>query len=125
MSINIAIIIGNLTKTPELKYTQSNKAYTKFTIAVNGYNDHVDYISVVAWDKLAENICKYQTKGSKLAVNGSITTGSYDDNNGVKHYTTDILARNVEFLTPKPIEPTPTPQQQEQRNVDNGQPLPF
>jgi single-strand DNA-binding protein len=125
MSTNIAIIIGNLTKTPELKYTQSNKAYTKFTIAVNGYNDHVDYISVVAWDKLAENICKYQTKGSKLAVNGSITTGSYDDNNGVKHYTTDILARNVEFLTPKPIEPTPTPQQQEQRNVDNGQPLPF
>ena len=125
MSTNFAIIIGNLTKTPELKYTQSNKAYTKFTIAVNGYNDHVDYISVVAWDKLAENICKYQAKGSKLAVNGSITTGSYDDNNGVKHYTTDILARNVEFLTPKPIEPTPTPQQQSQRNNEPESDLPF
>jgi single-strand DNA-binding protein len=99
--MNNVNLIGNLTKKPELRYTKSNKAYTKFTVAVNGYNEHVDFISCVAWEKLAENLCKFQDKGCKLGISGSIQTGSYDNEHGNKVYTTDILARNIEFLTPR------------------------
>ena len=99
--MNSVNLIGNLTKKPELRYTNSNKAYTRFTIAVNGYNDHVDFISVIAWEKLAENLCKFQDKGGKLGIIGSIQTGSYENEHGNKIYTTDILAYNIEFLTPR------------------------
>lgn len=88
---------------PELKYTQSNLAYCKFTLAVNrkyskNGEKQVDFINCVAWRKTAENLAGYMSKGSKIAVEGNIQTVSYTNKNGAKVYTTEVVAENIEFL---------------------------
>lgn len=110
MSTNNWVGIGNLTKDPEVMYRQSdNSAICKFTVAINdGYGDkqHTSYIPVVAFGKTAENCQKYLSKGKKVAVTGRIQTGSYTSNKtGQTVYTTDIIANNVEFLTPANQQP--------------------
>ena len=100
--MNNVSLIGRLTAVPELKYTQSNTAYTRFSIAVDrpvkqGEEKQADFINIVAWSKTAEFICKYFTKGQRIALTGSVRTGSYTDRNGIKHYTFDVWANNVEF----------------------------
>lgn len=100
--INTATILGNLTKKPDVN-TYNGKTCTRFTVAVNsgsGDNKKTNYINVVCWNALAENCGKYLDQGNKVCVTGSIATGSYEKD-GVKHYTFDILANSVEFLTPK------------------------
>lgn len=102
--MNKAFLIGRLTRDPELRYSSSNTAVVNFTIAIDRqYTNRdgqreTDFIRVVAYNKQAENISKYVSKGSLVAVDGRIQTGSYDDKDGKRVYTTDIVADRVQFL---------------------------
>lgn len=105
--MNKAILIGRLTRDPELKYTSSNVAVATFSIAVNrpipnqnGVRE-VDYFNIVAWRKQAENVKKYVFKGSLVSVEGRIQNRNYDDKDGKKVYVTEIVADNVQFLESK------------------------
>ena len=105
--MNRVALIGRLTSKPELKYTPSNIATTKFTVAVNrNYTGadgkrEADFINVVAWKKQAETISKYFDKGSLIAIEGRIQTGSYTDKDGNKRSTTDVVLENLEFVETK------------------------
>ena len=101
--MNSVILIGNLTRDPELRYStgMNQTAICRFTVAVNdGYGDkqRTSFIPVVVFGKQAENCDRYLAKGRKVAVNGRIQTGSYTNKEGAKVYTTDVIANNVEFL---------------------------
>ena len=106
--MNKAILIGRLTRDPELRYTSSNRAVCQFTVAIDrpftnqttGERE-ADFINVVAWDKTGENIGKYMTKGRLIAVEGRIQTRNYDNNEGRKVYVTEVIASNVQFLESK------------------------
>jgi single-strand DNA-binding protein len=110
--MNRVVLIGNLTRDPEMRTTASGLSNTRFTIAVNRpFQDQngergVDFINCVAWRKQAENIAKYCTKGTQVAVEGRIQTGSYDAQDGTKRYTTDIVCDNVTFLNRRNSEST-------------------
>lgn len=105
--MNKVILIGRLTKDPEMRSTMSGVNVTRFTIAVNRtFQDQngerqADFLNCIAWRRQAENIAKYCTKGTQVAVEGRIQTGSYDAQDGTKRYTTDIICDNVTFLSPK------------------------
>ena len=104
--MNNVSLIGRLTADPELKHTQSGKGFTRFTVAVDrhtkqGEEKQADFINIVAWDKTAEFVCKYFTKGQRIALTGTIRTGDYTDKDGKKHYTFDVWANNVEFCESK------------------------
>ena len=99
--MNKVVLIGRLTKDPELRYAAgSGTAVTRFTIAVNRQfkKDEADFINCVAWNKTAETISQYLTKGRQIAVTGSIRTGSYDAQDGTKRYTTDVAVESFEFI---------------------------
>ena len=102
--MNKVILIGRLARDPEMRTTASGTNVTRFTVAVSrpftgqGGDRGTDFISCIAWRRQAENIAKYCTKGSQVAVEGRIQTGSYDGQDGTKRYTTDIVADNVTFL---------------------------
>lgn len=102
--LNRAILIGRLTKDPELKYTPSGKAVTSFTLAVDRTfsgqdgKKEADFINVVTWNKLAETSANYLKKGRLTAVEGRIQIRNYDNNEGKKVYVTEIIADNVRFL---------------------------
>ena len=105
--MNKAILIGRLTRDPELRTTPTGRNVCQFSIAVNrtytnasGERD-ADFINCVVWDKQAENLAKYQKKGNQIAVDGRIQTRNYDDNNGRKVYVTEILVNNISFLDAK------------------------
>lgn len=93
--------IGNLTRSPESRETSTGKAVCNFTIAINGYNDAVDFIPVVVWGTQAKNCAKYLTKGSKVAVVGELKSRSYEDKDGNKRSVLEVVANEIEFLTPK------------------------
>ena len=106
--MNKAILVGRLTKDPELKMTENTKREVcQFTIAVNRpyTNDDgerkADFINCVVWDKLAENLSKYQKKGNQVAVEGRIQTRNYDGKDGKKVYVTEVFVSNVTFLDSK------------------------
>ena len=104
--MNKVLLVGRLTAKPELKYTNSNVPYTRFSVAVDGVptangERRTDFINTIAWRKQAENICQYLNKGSLVSVEGRIQTGSYTDKDGNKRYTTDVAADNVRFLESK------------------------
>ena len=107
MSINKVILTGNLTKNPEVKYTQSGKAVAMFSIAVNegfGDNQKTYYPNVVVWGKTAETVGNNLAKGSKVGVVGKLTTRSYDNSAGQKVYVTEVVADmygGIEFLGSK------------------------
>ena len=102
--MNKAILIGRLTRDPEMRTTASGTTPTSFTVAVTRTytNQHgereADFINCVAWRKQAENIAKYCQKGSQVAVEGRIQTRSYDAQDGTKRYVTEVIADNVTFL---------------------------
>ena len=104
--MNRVELIGRITRDPELRYTSSNIATTRFTLAVNrpfqGQNGEqgTDFINIVVWRKQAENVSKYVSKGSLVAVEGRIQTGSYE-RDGQRVYTTDVVADSVQFLETK------------------------
>lgn len=101
--MNHVILIGNLTRDPELRTTQSGISNCTMTLAVNRMRNkdgvqEADFITVVAWRQLAELCSRYLSKGRKCAVSGSIQTRSYDAQDGSKRYVTEVIADNVEFL---------------------------
>lgn len=104
--MNRVELIGRITRDPELRYTNSNIATARFTLAVNrpfqGQNGEqgTDFINIVVWRKQAENVAKYVSKGSLVAVEGRIQTGSYEKD-GQRIYTTDVVADSVQFLETK------------------------
>jgi len=105
--MNKAILIGRLTRDPELRATPTGRNVCQFSIAVsrtytnaNGERE-ADFINCVVWDKQAENLARYQKKGNQIAVEGRIQTRNYDDNNGRKVYVTEVLASNISFLDAK------------------------
>lgn len=101
--LNLVAIMGRLTADPELKTTASGISVCRFTLAVDrnyakaGTERQTDFISCVAWRNTAEFVSRYFVKGQLMALDGSIQTGSYTDNNGVKKYTFDVVANNVNF----------------------------
>lgn len=100
--MNKAVIIGNLTRDPELKTTNNGISVCTFTVAVqrrSATDRQADFIPVVTWRGLAENCGKYLAKGRQVAVLGSIQTRSYDTASGEKRYVTEILADEVQFLS--------------------------
>ena len=125
--MNKAILIGRLTRDPELRYTSSNRAVCQFTVAIDrpftnqttGERE-ADFINVVAWDKTGENIGKYMTKGRLIAVEGRIQTRNYDNNEGRKVYVTEVIASNVQFLESK----NSTPNNNNNNNTFNEIPEP-
>lgn len=105
--MNKCILIGNLTKDPEITTTSNGVSVCRFTLAVTrrfanseGERD-TDFISIVAWRALADNCHKFIKKGSKVAVVGNIQSRSYDATDGTKRYVTEIVAEEVEFLNTK------------------------
>ena len=110
--MNKAILIGRLTRDPELRYTSSNRAVCQFTVAIDrpftnqaSGQREADFINVVAWDKTGENVGKYMTKGRLIAVEGRIQTRNYDNSEGRKVYVTEVIASNVQFLESKNATP--------------------
>ena len=104
--MNQVNLIGRLTANPELRHTQSGSACTRFNVAVDrrvkqGEEQQTDFITIAAWQQRAEFICKYFSKGQRIALTGSIRTGSYTDRDGNKRYTFEVWADNVEFCENK------------------------
>lgn len=111
--MNTVILMGRLTRDPELRYLQTgaNRAVARFSIAVDKQLSRemkmemesknqptADFINIVCWGKLAENVVKFTGKGRRVIINGRIQTGSYVDKDGKRVYTTDVVASNVEFI---------------------------
>lgn len=100
--MNTVILIGNLTKDVEIRKTTSNKNVANFTVAINnGQNRDADFINCQAWEKTADVLGNYTHKGSKIAVEGSIKTQSYVNNQGQKVYKTFVQAYRIELLDSK------------------------
>lgn len=107
MSINSVVLVGRLTKDIEVRMTQSGAKIGNFILAVqrnrtgNGGQVEADFIRCMVFNKTADNMQTYTHKGSQVAIEGHIQTGSYTDRNGQKIYTTDVVCDTVQFLDPK------------------------
>lgn len=105
---NRAVLVGRLTKDPDLRFTPNGLAVCTFTLAVNrpfknpqtGEHD-ADFINCVAWRKLAENVANYTSKGNLVAVDGRIQTRNYEGKDGSRVYVTEVVCDSVQFLEPK------------------------
>ena len=136
MSVNNVVLVGRLTKDVELRYTQSGMAVAKFILAVNrqfkkdGQPD-ADFITCTAFNKTAENLANFMRKGSQIGVIGNIQTGSYDDKDGKRVYTTDVICNNIQFLESRQEQQggqqqqqyQAPPQQQQQQKPQYQQPM--
>ena len=109
--MNKVILVGNLTRDPELVTTNNGISLCRFTLAVqrrfssSDGEREADFINIVVWRGQADNCYKYLKKGSKAGVVGSIQTRSYDGNDGTKRYATEVVADEVEFLSSKGAAP--------------------
>lgn len=105
--LNRVVLVGRLTKDPDLRYTASGIAVANFTIAVNRPfsnqqgDREADFINCVVWRKPAENLANYMGKGSLIGVDGRIQTRSYDGQDGKRVYVTEVVADSVQFLESK------------------------
>lgn len=126
--MNSVILIGNLTKDPELRYN-GETPICRFTLAVNdkrkdqngNWVDDPSFIPIVVFGRVAENCDRFLSKGRKCAVSGRIKTGSYQKQDGTKVYTTDVIANGVEFLNTNEAKSTPAPRQEEPQYVTRQQ----
>lgn len=123
--MNRVMLIGRLTAKPELRYTGSNIPFARFSVAVNrtfsnsqGQRE-TDFINVVVWRKQAENVCNFLDKGSLVSVEGRLQTGSYDDKDGNKRYSMDVVGDSVQFLESK------SQAQSRMSNTDNVSPYDY
>lgn len=133
--MNKVILIGNITKDPELQETQSGISYTKMTVAVpRGYTNSdgergTDFFDFTVWRERAENCCKYLKKGSKVAVIGSIENRTYENDEGEKRKITEIKCNEIEFLSSRKSESEEEKPQAKQRPtltpIDDDEDLPF
>lgn len=105
--MNRVELVGRLTTKPELRYTNSQLPFARFSVAVNRTFSNAqgqreaDFINIVVWRKQAENVCNFLDKGSLVSIEGRIQTGSYDDKDGNKRYTMEVVADSVQFLETK------------------------
>ena len=131
--MNRVILIGNLTKDPEVNITSSDITNCKFTVAVTrSYNKkETDFFTIICWRGLAENCGKYLRKGSKVGISGSIQNKNYEGSDGIRRYTTEIVADEVQFLTSRAevedneIEPVNQAKISELTPVADDDKLPF
>ena len=98
--MNKVLLIGRITKDLELRHTPNDKAVCDFTLAVNRDKENADFINCVVWNSQAENLCKYQGKGSLIAVFGELRVDTYEVE-GNKRYKTYVYVNNIEFLSKK------------------------
>lgn len=102
--MNKAIILGRLTKDPEVKSTPNGNSVAQFTVAVDRKYKNADgskttdFINCVAWRQVADIIGRYFHKGNRILITGEIQTRTYDDQQGVKHYVTEVIANEVDFI---------------------------
>ncbi len=103
-SYNRVILVGNLTRDPEIRYTQSGKAVTKFTLAVNNprNKEETTFVDIVAWDRLGETCNTYLKKGSNTLIEGRLVIRSYDDKDGNKRKATEVVIDNMQMLGSRP-----------------------
>jgi single-strand DNA-binding protein len=111
MSLNKVMLIGNVGNEPEVRYVEQGVAVGSFRLATTerGYTlqngtqvpERTEWHNVVVWRRLAETVEKYVHKGDKLYIEGQLRTRSWDDRNGVKRYTTEVWADNMEMLSPR------------------------
>lgn len=103
--LNRALLVGRLTRDPELRRTGSGKAVTSFNLAVErnfkSDDQEADFINCVCWGKIAENTERYCSKGSMVSVDGRIQTRNYENNQGQKVYVTEVVAESVQFINTK------------------------
>lgn len=105
--LNRVVLVGRLTKDPDLRYTQSGVAVANFTVAVNrpfsnqqGERE-ADFINCVVWRKAAENLANYMKKGNQIGVDGRIQTRTFETKDGRTAFVTEVVADSVQFLEPK------------------------
>ena len=101
--MNKVFLIGRLSRDPELRHTANGTAVCQINVAISrpvgqGREAETDFINVTVWNKPAENVAKYLSKGRQIAIEGRIQTRNYDNNEGKKVYVTEVIASNVEFL---------------------------
>ncbi|OZS79459.1 single-stranded DNA-binding protein [Tetzosporium hominis] len=131
--INRVVLVGRLTKDPELRYTPNGVAVCRFTLAVNrtfsnqSGEREADFINVLVWRKQAENSANFLKKGSLAGIEGRIQTGSYEGQDGKRVYTTEVVADSVQFLEPRNSRSdsgnetsTPSDGQQKPQNQQNS-----
>lgn len=130
--MNKLTIIGNLTRDVELRKTQSGKDVANFTVAVNrrakaGEQAETDYFRVSVWNQMALTCQKYLAKGRKVCVVGSVSVTTYTGNNGNTRATLEVMAQDIEFLSPRQgdADDTSIPAQNDFTQVDNDDELPF
>ena len=129
--MNRVMLIGNLTRDPELRTTTSGKTVATFTLAINRRNSSqesaCDFVNCLCWEKLAEAVSKYLSKGKKAAVSGSLRSRTYEASDGTKRAVLEVLAEDIEFLTAKAAMDTTGPStgiSGSQRQQQTGQALP-
>jgi single-strand DNA-binding protein len=117
VSLNKVMIIGNLGRDPEMRYPPSGQAVTQFTVAVNrnykgqdgNWQEETEWFRVVAWGPLAERTAEYLRKGRKVYVEGRLQTRQWEDQQGQKRYTSELIANTVTALDPRPQTDAPPP----------------
>lgn len=125
--INRVVLVGRLTKDPELKYTPAGAAVATFTLAVNrtftnqNGEREADFINCVVWRKTAENVSNFLHKGSLTGVEGRLQTRHYEGNDGKRVYVTEVIAEGVQFLEPKKDSNSPKNNQQTNNNYQKHQ----
>ena len=117
ININNVVLVGRITKDPELRKTQSNTSVVQFTVAVNRRykaegqdRPEADFIGCLAWRQQAEYLTQYCRKGDLVSVEGRIQTRNYEDNSGKKVYVTEIVAEHVQIINKEQRQPLPEPQ---------------
>lgn len=133
MYLNKAIIIGNLTRDPELKALPSGMNVATFSLATNRVwkdkngdkQEEVEYHNIVVFGKQADNVAKYMTKGSSLLVEGRIQTRSWEDENGTKKYRTEIVAESIQFGNKKATEGKNEPKKSGYDNISNEEEVEY
>lgn len=124
-------LIGRLTKEIDVRKTMGGKDVTMFTLAVRKDKEKSDFVQCVAWGETAKLMSTYLRKGSLIGVNGVLSTRSYDDNAGKRHWITEVVVNNLAFLESKTartgasVEPTQTWDVPADDPLDMGQELPF
>ncbi len=107
--MNKIMLIGNLGRDPEMNYTPDGTAVTRFSLAVNRYTkaatgerqEDTEWFNIVAWRQLAETCSRFLKKGQKVFIEGRLTTRKYTDRNGIERMAIDVIASDLEMLTPK------------------------
>ena len=125
--MNCVILCGRTTTDIELRTTTSGKSVTSFALAVDrpGTNDKTDFIPIVAWEKTAEFLNKYISKGRKIIVEGFLSSRKYEDKNGNSRVAYEVVANRVEFADGKPVTQTNAELPKDIEEIDGDEDTPF